>query len=68
MNRKLAALSFLLVGALAFGQVDKDELAKGQGTSITFTNYVGPHNRHRHGGADRGHRPGPRPRRERRAR
>ena len=43
MNRKLAALSFLLVGALAFGQVDKDELAKGQGTSITFTNYVGPH-------------------------
>jgi len=43
MNRKLAALSFLLVGALAFGQVDKDELSKGQGTSITFTNYVGPH-------------------------
>ena len=43
MNRKLAALSFLLVGARAFGQVDKDELAKGQGTSITFTNYVGPH-------------------------
>ncbi len=43
MNRKLATLSFLLVGALAFGQVDKDELAKGQGTSITFINYVGPH-------------------------
>jgi hypothetical protein len=43
MNRILAALSFLLVGALAFGQVDKDELAKGQGTSITFTNYIGPH-------------------------
>jgi hypothetical protein len=45
MNRKLTALSFLLVGALAFGQVDKDELAKGQGTSITFINYVGPHTR-----------------------
>ena len=45
MNRKLAALPFLLVGVLAFGQVDRDELAKGQGTSITFTNYVGPHNR-----------------------
>jgi hypothetical protein len=43
MNRKLTALSFLLVGVLAFGQVDKDELSKGQGTSITFTNYVGPH-------------------------
>ncbi|MGO9307837.1 MAG: P83/100 family protein [Spirochaetia bacterium] len=43
MNGKLTALSFLLVGALAFGQVDKDELAKGQGTSITFINYVGPH-------------------------
>src|SRR5271157_5230065 len=43
MNRKLTALSFLLVGVLAFGQVYKDELAKGQGTSITFINYVGPH-------------------------
>lgn len=45
MNRKLAALPFLLAGALAFGQVDRDELAKGQGTSVTFTNYVGPHTR-----------------------
>jgi hypothetical protein len=45
MNRKLTALAFLLVGALAFGQVDKDELAKGQGTSVIFTNYVGPHSR-----------------------
>ena len=25
--------------------MDKDELAKGQGTSVTFINYVGPHNR-----------------------
>jgi hypothetical protein len=40
-----AALPLLLAGALAYGQVDKDELGKGQGTSITFTNYVGPHNR-----------------------
>jgi Borrelia P83/100 protein len=45
MNRILAALPLLLVGVLAFGQVDRDELSKGQGTSITFTNYVGPHNR-----------------------
>ena len=45
MNRKLAALPLLLVGVLAFGQVDRDELSKGQGTSVTFTNYVGPHNR-----------------------
>ena len=40
-----AAALFLLVAGLAFGQVDKDELAKGQGTSVTFINYVGPHNR-----------------------
>jgi hypothetical protein len=45
MNRKLAALPLLLVGVLAFGQVDRDELSKGQGTSVTFINYVGPHNR-----------------------
>lgn len=45
MNRILAALPLLLVGVLAFGQVDRDELSKGQGTSVTFTNYVGPHNR-----------------------
>ncbi|HUJ76570.1 MAG TPA: P83/100 family protein, partial [bacterium] len=29
--------------APAFGQVDRDELAKGQGQNIIFTNYVGPH-------------------------
>ena len=41
----VAALILLLASTAAFGQVDKDELAKGQNTAITFTNYVGPHNR-----------------------
>jgi hypothetical protein len=41
----IALLVALLVGASAFGQVDRDELSKGQGTTITFTSYVGPHNR-----------------------
>jgi hypothetical protein len=45
MNRITAALSLLLVAAAAFGQVDRDELAKGQGANVIFTNYVGPHNR-----------------------
>ena len=45
MNRMLAALSLLLVGAAAFAQVDRNELAKGQGANIIFTNYVGPHAR-----------------------
>jgi pyruvate/2-oxoglutarate dehydrogenase complex dihydrolipoamide acyltransferase (E2) component len=45
MNRGLTVLGLLLVGALAFGQVDKDELNKGQDSGVVFTNYVGPHNR-----------------------
>lgn len=45
MNRGLTVLGLLLVGALAFGQVDRDELNKGQGSGVVFTNYVGPHTR-----------------------
>ena len=51
MNRMLASLVLLLLAtaafhpAAAFAQVDRDELAKGQGTTILFTNYVGPHNK-----------------------
>ncbi len=45
MNRGLTVLGLLLVGALAFGQVDRDELNKGQDSGVVFTNYVGPHNR-----------------------
>ncbi len=45
MNRGLIAVALLLVGAMLFAQVDRDELNKAQGTSVTFTNYVGPHTR-----------------------
>ncbi len=43
MKNTVSVLILLLAAAAAFGQVDKDELAKGQGTAITFINYVGPH-------------------------
>jgi hypothetical protein len=39
----LITLAILLVAAGAFAQVDRDELLKGQGANVTFTNYVGPH-------------------------
>jgi hypothetical protein len=43
MKRRLITLAVLLVGTMAFAQVDRDELLKGQNANITFTNYVGPH-------------------------
>ncbi len=45
MNRALTVGLLLLSSGLAFAQVDRDELAKGQGADVTFTNYVGPHTR-----------------------
>ena len=46
MKKGFTALLMLLAGMLAYGlQVDKDELNKGQGSNIVFTNYVGPHSR-----------------------
>lgn len=46
MKKGFTALLFLLGGLLAYGlQVDKEELTKGQGANIIFTNYVGPHSR-----------------------
>ena len=46
MKKGFTALLLLLAGMLAYGlQVDKDELNKGQGSNIIFTNYVGPHSK-----------------------
>ena len=45
MKKGLFTLALVLVGVAAFAQVDRDELNKGQGSTVTFTNYVGPHNR-----------------------
>jgi pyruvate/2-oxoglutarate dehydrogenase complex dihydrolipoamide acyltransferase (E2) component len=46
MKKGFTALLLLLAGMLAYGlQVDRDELNKGQGSNIIFTNYVGPHSK-----------------------
>ena len=44
MKTAWVALLALLVAAPSFAlEVDRDELTKGQGSNITFINYVGPH-------------------------